>query len=106
MRRVLVSLAATALVLGLAAGQALGGNKTVRADNFDFEAKRVTIQAGDKVTWKNVEGRHTVTLRNGSFDKTISGNERVSKKFKREGTFRYYCRFHLAQKMKGKVVVK
>lgn len=106
MRRVMVLLATTVLALGLAVGHAFGGGKSVKADNFDFEPKRVTIQRGDKVTWKNVEGRHTVTFRKGSFDKTISGDERVSKRFKRKGTFRYFCRFHIAQGMKGKVIVK
>jgi plastocyanin len=106
MRRFLVLLTATTIALGLAVGSALGGGETVKAKNFKFAAKKVTIQKGDKVTWKNVEGRHTVTFRNGSFDKALSGSKRVSKKFNRTGTFRYYCRPHKSLGMKGKVVVE
>jgi plastocyanin len=106
MRKVLILLAATMLALGLAVGSASGGGRTVKAENFDFKPKTVTIAKGDKVTWKNVEGRHSVTLKNGTFDKVISGDETVSRKFKHSGTFRYYCRFHKALGMRGKVVVE
>jgi plastocyanin len=107
MRKALMLLALTSLVLGLAlVGFASGGNRTVKADDFDFEPGRVTIDVGDKVTWRNVEGRHTVTLRNGKYDKVIDGDDKVSRKFRNAGTFRYYCRFHTAQGMKGKVIVE
>jgi plastocyanin len=108
MTRVLVLLAATAvLVLGLAVGQASGGSgTTVKSSNFKFAPKTVTIKKGGKVTWQNVNGTHTVTFKNGSFDKTISGHQSVSKRFKRSGTFRYVCTLHIRQGMKGKVVVK
>ena len=106
MRKVLILLTMTALVLGLAVGSASGGGRTVKAENFDFKPKTVTIQKGDKVTWKAIEGRHSVTLKNGTFDKVISGDKTVLRKFQRSGTFRYYCRFHKAQGMRGKVVVE
>jgi plastocyanin len=106
MRKALILLTTTMLALGLAVGSASGGGKTVKAENFDFEAKAVTIQKGDKVTWQNDQGRHSVTLKNGTFDKVISGDQTVSKKFKHSGTFRYYCRFHKSLGMRGKVVVE
>ena len=106
MRRVLVLLATTMLAVGFAVGTASGGGKTVTADNYDFKPRRVTIQKGSTVTWKNVQGVHTVTLKNGSFDKVISVDERVSKTFRRNGTFRYICRFHKLQGMRGKVIVE
>jgi plastocyanin len=106
MRSVLVLLATTALVLALVVGTASGGGKTVTADNYDFKPRAVTIQKGRTVTWKNVQGVHTVTLKNGTYDKTISGDEKVSKRFKRRGTFRYICRFHKVQDMRGKVIVE
>jgi plastocyanin len=106
MRKVLILVALTVFALGLAVGHASGGDKTVRADDFDFEPGRVTIQEGDKVTWRNVEGRHTVTLRNGTYDKVIDGNDKVSRKFRNSGTYRYYCRFHTAEGMRGKVIVE
>lgn len=99
-------LSAAALVVCLAAAYASAASKTVRADDFDFGPKTATIEKGDKVTWRNVEGRHTVTLNNSSYDKVISGDDRVSRKFRQSGTFRYYCRFHKELGMRGKVVVE
>ena len=106
MRRVLLTAAMTTLALGIAAGHASGGGTTVKAVNFAFKAKTVTVQKGSRVTWKNVHGKHTVTFNNGSFDKVISGDERVSKRFRHRGTFRYVCRFHTEQGMRGKVIVE
>jgi plastocyanin len=107
MKRVLVLLAATAvLVLGLAVGTASGGSgKTVKASNFKFSPKTITINKGGRVTWQNVEGTHTVTFKNGSYDKTISGHKSVSRRFTHSGTYRYVCTLHIRQGMKGKVVV-
>ena len=105
MRKVLI-LTTTMVAVGLAVGYASGSGRTVKADNFDFEPKKVTIEEGDKVTWRNVEGKHSVTLKNGTFDKVITGDQTVSKKFKHSGTFRYYCRFHKGLGMRGKVVVQ
>ena len=106
MRRALVVVTMTTLAIGFAVGHASGGGKTVRAVNFDFKPKSVTVQKGSRVTWKNVEGKHTVTLKNGTFDKVISGDETVSKRFRHRGTFRYICRFHREQGMRGKVIVE
>ena len=106
MKRALAVATATTLALGLLVADASGGGPTIRAVNFDFKPQTVTIQKGDKVTWKGVQGRHTVTLKNGSFDKVISVDERVSKTFRRNGTFRYICRFHKLQGMRGKVIVE
>jgi plastocyanin len=102
-------IAAIALVatVGFGAGIANAGGNHVKANNFNFKAKKITIQKGEKVTWKDVQGRHTVTFKTLNFDKTISnGNPKVSLKFHKRGTYRYYCRFHKSQGMKGKVVVK
>jgi plastocyanin len=105
MRR-LSQLSAAAIVgLLIAAWPASAGGPTVKAVNFDFGPKRVSVTPGDSVTWKNVEGRHTVTAKKGNFDQVISGDERVSRKFKKPGTWRYICRFHVDLGMKGTVVV-
>jgi plastocyanin len=105
-RRALVLATTTTLAFGLTVGDASGGGTKVKAVNFAFKPKTVTIQKGGKVTWRNVEGKHTVTFKNGSFDRVMSGDERVSKKFRHRGTFRYICRFHIGQGMRGKVIVK
>lgn len=106
MRKVLISLSAVLLVAGLAATIASAASEPVKAKNFSFGPKKVTIEEGDKVVWKNKGGSHTVTFNNGSFDKAISGDDRVSRKFTQSGTYRYYCRPHKSLGMKGKVVVE
>jgi plastocyanin len=105
MRRLIQLIAAATGVFLIAAWPASAGGPTVRAVNFDFKPKRVSVNPGERVTWKNIEGRHTVTAKKGNFDKVISGDERVSRAFKKPGTWRYICRFHVDLGMKGKVVV-
>lgn len=105
MRRLLLFGVATTVAVALAVGQASGGGNTVKAVNFDFKPKRIAVEKGEKVTWKNAEGKHTVTAKMGKFDKVIKGDERVSHTFKKEGTWRYICRFHVDLGMKGKVIV-
>jgi plastocyanin len=107
MRRILIFAAAAALTLAVVAGPATGADTTVRAKNFKFVAKTVTIQKGDKVTWKNVAGRHTVTFKTLAFNKVISANNpTVAKTFRQRGTFRYFCRFHKTLGMRGTVIVQ
>jgi plastocyanin len=106
MRKVLIPLSAVLLVAGLAATLASAASEPVNAKNYSFGPKTVTISKGDKVVWRNKAGSHTVTFNNGSFDKSISGDDRVSRKFNNRGTYRYYCRPHKALGMKGKVVVE
>ena len=99
-----VTLAAT-LALGVGVAQAGGGS--VNASNYVFKPKTITIQKGQKVTWKWVNGSHTVTFVKGSYDKTLNkGNPTRSRTFKNAGTFKYYCRFHRSLGMTGKVVVQ
>jgi plastocyanin len=100
-----IQFAATAVVVFLIGAWSASAAGPVRAVNFDFKPKRISVSRGDKVTWKNVEGRHTVTATKGKFDEVISGNERVSRRFKKPRTWRYICRFHVDQGMRGKVVV-
>lgn len=106
MRKLLISMAAAPIVLELAVAFAGAASESVKAKNYSFGPKTVTIEEGDKVVWKNKAGQHTVTFNNGRFDKSISGDDRVSRKFTQSGTFRYYCRPHKALGMKGKVVVE
>jgi plastocyanin len=98
-----VALAATAT---LAVGVAQAGAARVDASNYAFKPRTVTIQKGDQVVWKRVNGSHTVTFRKGPYDKSLNkAHPRRARTFKKRGTFRYYCRPHRALGMKGKVVV-
>ena len=107
MRRALTFVVAAVATLAIVAVPATGAGTTVKAKNFKFVAKTVTIQKGSKVTWKDAEGRHTVTFKDLAFDKVISANKpTVSKTFRQTGTFRYFCRFHKQLGMRGKVIVE
>jgi plastocyanin len=109
MRVALILAATMTLAIGLMTGSASGGGggKTVRVTNFDFKPATVRVQKGGRVIWRNVEGVHTVTFKDGSFHRRISGNQRVGRTFRRRGTFRYICRFHVRTfGQRGKVVVE
>jgi plastocyanin len=101
--RLLTSATAVSLAFCTAAGSASAAK--VRAIDFAFKPGTVRVERGEKVVWKNVEGSHTVTFRKGRFDRELEGNDRVSRKFTKKGTFAYYCRPHRSEDMKGKVVV-
>jgi plastocyanin len=99
-----VTLAAT-LALGVGVAQAGGG--TVNASNYSFKPKTITIAKGQAVTWKWVNGLHTVTFVKGTYDKVLSkANPKRTRTFKSAGTFKYYCRYHRTLGMTGKVVVQ
>lgn len=107
MKRLGLLAAAVATTMAVGGGPAgARGGATVGAENFDFSPKTVRVSPGDKVKWKATEGEHTVTFK-GGFDAVISagGDAKASRKFKKSGTFKYVCRFHEAQGMKGKVIV-
>jgi plastocyanin len=98
-----VALVAT-LALGVGVAQA---GPTVNASNYAFKPKAITIQKGQSVTWKWVNGSHTVTFVKGTYDKSLNrANPTRKRTFKRAGTFKYYCRFHRTLGMTGKVVVQ
>jgi plastocyanin len=108
MRRASFAIVA-ALVVALAAGgaQAKRAGNTVRADDFDFSPKKIHVSRGEKVKWRATEGEHTVTFKAEGFDAVITanGDATAKRKFKKTGTYRYVCRFHKDEGMKGKVVV-
>src|SRR4051794_3401169 len=105
MRKVLILITTTVVAFGLVAAPAGAGGaapKIVKAINFAFKPKNLTIAKGTKVTWKNVEGKHTVTIKSLNYDKTISVNHKtVSRTFNQKGTFNYFCRFHKSFGMTG-----
>ena len=113
-RRMLIGklLAVAAVALALAPGVSLSAEKP-KAKNHDaditgkgFQPGRITIKAGDSVTWSNNDSRdHTVTASNGSF---ASGNIKpgggFSFRFPKPGTYPYSCSLH--PRMKGTIVVQ
>jgi len=84
------------------------GEKNYHPDNLE-------VRVGDRVTWKNVDAEdHTVTsearssgpnTQDRSFDSgRIPSGGSFDQVFLREGTVRYYCRFH--ESTTGMVTVK
>jgi plastocyanin len=95
--------------VALAVSAALLFPATSRGDTFkvrmvgsfpDFRYKPDVrrIVRNDRIKFKNPEDQrtHTVTAYGGNwfFDKTLSGGEKVFKRFRRRGRFKYRCRFH------------
>jgi plastocyanin len=105
----IAALAMGAVVAPAAAGpegHAAKVGAKVKVKNFEYVPKRVRIRSGRRVVWKSTEGTHTVTIKGTKFDKTISGGDRVTKRFRKRGRYRYFCRFHKSLGHKGVVVVK
>jgi plastocyanin len=75
-------------------------------DNNTFRPGTASVARDTKVTWKNTSNvSHTVTATSNNWTKNvvIAPGETTSRTFKRNGTYRYKCRFHSG--MTGKVVV-
>jgi plastocyanin len=100
-------LAAAMLAGGLllpAAAQA--AEVAVKIDNFTFGPQKLTVKAGDTVTWENVDDiPHTVVATNRAFkSKALDTNDKFSFTFTTPGTFEYFCSLH--PHMKASVVVE
>ena len=77
--------------------------KTVSAYNNYFSPKAVTVSRGTKVTWVIRQGVHNVKGK-GLSSPILSRGQTFSKRFKRNGTYRYVCTLHSG--MAGKVTVR
>src|SRR4051794_17987183 len=101
--------------LSLASAPALADppGRTVDAtpDNAFFPAT-VTVLPGTTVTWQNQGGIHNVKFDDGSFEQPSDSQPtpwKVSRRFNRQGVFRYYCEIHGGpggRGMAGKVIVE
>ena len=107
-RTIAATVAAGALALGVGglglapagastAAQTSGTAKVEVGDNF-FKPQDLEITAGTKVTWTN-EGKvlHNVTpVKKGKWTGTgaLTKGKSYSFKFKKPGTYKYYCTFH------------
>jgi plastocyanin len=110
-RAALAGAAAAAAVLGLAAacgGSEAGGpvatTQVEMAKSYRFEPRRITVHAGDTVTWTNDDNfTHTVRV-DGQDDHKVDRGDSVSIAFPKAGTYEYVCTLH-RQDMDGVVVV-
>jgi plastocyanin len=96
-RRTLVA-GGIALSVMLLAGSAVAvaATKSVAISGFAFSPKSLTINVGDRVTWKNSDSvAHTATATGGAFDTgTIEPGSSASVRFTKAGTYRYACTPH------------
>jgi plastocyanin len=105
MQRALIAI--TALGIAVMPATALAKTEKVDAFDFGFDPGTAKIDKGDKVKWKSTDGDHDVTFKSGiDFAEDIDEGESVSHKFNETGTFKYICKIHKSQGMKGKVKVK
>jgi plastocyanin len=102
--------AATA-VAGSAPAAHTAATHVVRLQNIRINPSRLTIHAGDRVTWAFLDApimsEHTVTPRGGGphFKGTgahMSGSYSVT--FRKRGTYLYECTIHPG--MQGRIVVR
>ncbi|MFC2090053.1 T9SS type A sorting domain-containing protein [Bacteroidota bacterium] len=87
-------------------------NHLVEVSNNVYAPRSLTIDAGDTVTWKNIQGNHNV---NGSqsvfpdnpesFGNSTGFNWTYSYVFTKPGTYEYQCDPHVNFNMFGEVVV-
>ncbi len=109
MKRMVICLAASALVYFVAAARTAEGPKAdeqVRIDNFSFIPETLTVKAGTTVTWVNMDDvPHTVVSTARKFSsKVLDTDDQYGRVFSEKGTFEYYCSVH--PHMKGKVIVQ
>ncbi len=78
---------------------------SVNIQNFEFSPNVLTVPAGTKVTWKNLDGAtHTATSRQGAFNTgNLSRNQEGAVTFDKEGSFDYFCQIHPS--MEGRIIV-
>lgn len=81
-----------------AAANASGNAKEVKIDisQFKFGSGPITIKAGTKVTWVNLDSApHTATADSGSWDSGIlQKGQSFSFTFEKPGLVKYYCSLH------------
>ncbi len=108
---VLGAIAAVALPAAAIAGAdvaptaRLAQNHTVVLKNTRFHPAALSIHRGDSVTWLWRDGglRHNVTA--SGFHSRTQATGSFTVRFNRAGTFDYRCTIHVAEGMKGKIVV-
>ena len=98
-----IILAATLMLTGLNAARAEDATVTIK--NFMF-GMNVTVTAGSKVTWKNLDGEpHTVVSTDGLFrSPALDQGDSYSFTFSKPGLYRYFCSIHPG--MRATVTVK
>ncbi len=71
--------------------------------DFAFNPQSVTVKAGTKVTWTNLDDVNHV-LKSNFFEQTLYPGDSYSYTFNQTGTYNYSCLIHPS--MKGTIIVQ
>jgi plastocyanin len=103
---VALALAAAALIPTAAfAGANAASTHTVTLENTAFHPGTLSIKRGESVkwVWEDGETEHNVTFKTMHSKTQAHGSYTI--RFQKRGTFGYDCTIHVAEGMKGKIVV-
>ncbi len=70
------------------------GGSTVDIVDRSYRPPALTVASGTTVVWNNLDGSHTVTARDGSFDSGIFDDGTYRRTFDAVGSFSYFCTLH------------
>jgi len=70
------------------------GGSTVDIVDRSYRPPALTVASGTTVVWNNLDGSHTVTARDGSFDSGIFDDGTYSRTFDAAGSYSYFCTLH------------
>ena len=70
------------------------GGSTVDIVDRSFRPPALTVAPGTTVVWNNLDGAHTVTARDNSFDSGIFESGTYSRTFDAVGSYNYFCTLH------------
>jgi plastocyanin len=91
---------------GGSAGARSSGSHTVTLKDIAFHPGDLSIARGDSVTWvwHDGETEHNVTFH--GFHSRTQAHGSYTVRFTHSGTFSYECTLHVAEGMKGEIVVR
>ncbi len=79
--------------------------EVLMARSYKFEPRRIAVEAGSTVTWRNDDNfTHTVQV-DGREDHRVGQDDTVSITFDEPGTYHYVCTLH-ERDMDGEVIVR
>jgi plastocyanin len=93
-------------VVGGTGGARSTGSHTVTLKDIAFHPGDLSIARGDGVTWvwRDGETEHNVTFH--GFHSPTQSHGSYTVRFEHSGTFSYECTLHVAEGMKGEIIVR
>ncbi len=98
-------IAVPALAFGGAGGARAASTHTVTLKNLEFHPANLSIHRGDSVKWVWRDGGEEHNVTGHGFHSRTQGSGSFTVRFTRKGTFKYDCTIHVAEGMRGKIVV-